>query len=342
MTGAACAAMEWKCPDAGKNWTASANSARREPCLMFDRNHLMSAYASAAGSGVLSARSRCYTITSQGSSLAVNGVRCRLCSHQAYSRECGFDATLPHAISVVRHRSVAARTLQDNGACKYSDEKMRTRRRRKWRTFGLSAVQLFSRDVVARFSEALDALLDVSERLQAGLDCLGRDILQHIGRDRVAQAVEIIDELTAARGEKQPVGAPVLRVVAPLEQTVLDQAIEQAHQRDRLQFKHVGQIDLRQSLLLPQSKQYDPLRARGASALGAVIDVVAQEPGALYELRNQLAFRIERHKLPRSLKAFQLFRIPQAIVCLHIKCTHIISVRLWNRFEDPLLSFSDL
>src|SRR5260221_14454342 len=100
MTGAACAAMEWKGPDARTNWAASANSARREPCLMFDRNHFMSAYASTAGSGVLSARSRCYTITSQGSSLAVNGVRCRLCSHQAYSRECGFDATLPHAISV--------------------------------------------------------------------------------------------------------------------------------------------------------------------------------------------------------------------------------------------------
>src|SRR5260370_33039252 len=200
MTGAACAATEWKCPNASTNWTASADSARREPCLMFDRNQFMSAYASTAGSGVLSARSRCYTITSQGSSLAVNGVRCRLCSHPAYSKDCGFDATLPHAISVVRHRSVAARTLQDNGACKYSDQKMRTRRHSKWRTSALGAVKLFGRDVVARVSEALDALLDVSERLQAGLDCLGRNILQHIGRDRVAQAVEIIDELTAARG----------------------------------------------------------------------------------------------------------------------------------------------
>src|SRR5258708_12160385 len=114
MMGGDCGEKEWECRNARTNWTGSANSARREPCLMFDRNHFMSAYASTAGSGVLSARSRCYTITSQGSSLAVNGVHCRLCSHQAYSSECGFDATLPHAISVVRHRSVAARTLQDN------------------------------------------------------------------------------------------------------------------------------------------------------------------------------------------------------------------------------------
>jgi len=117
-----------------------------------------------------------------------------------------------------------------------------------------------------------------------------------------ANRVELIDKLTATRREKQSVGASILGVVPSLEKTVLDQSIEQAHQRDRLQFKHIRQIDLRQSFLLPQSEQYDPLRARGAAALGAVIDIIAQQARAFDELRNQLAFQVERHGLRRSSK----------------------------------------
>jgi hypothetical protein len=84
--------------------------------------------------------------------------------------------------------------------------------------------------------------------------------------------------------------------VPSLDKTVLDQTIEQAHQRDRLQFKYLSEIDLRQSFLLPQSEQYNPLRARGAAALGAVVDVIAQQARAFDELRNQLASQIERHE----------------------------------------------
>jgi hypothetical protein len=71
-----------------------------------------------------------------------------------------------------------------------------------------------------------------------------------------------------------------------LQQTVLDQTVEQPHQRDRLQLEHVCEIDLGQALLLAQPKKHDPLRARSASLLGSVIDIIAQEPGALVELRN--------------------------------------------------------
>ena len=98
-----------------------------------------------------------------------------------------------------------------------------------------------------------------------------------------------------AAGQEQPVGAAIPGIVPALQQTVLDQTVEQPHQRDRLQFEHVGQIDLRQPLLLPQPEQHDPLRARGAAPLGAMIDVVAQQPRAFDKLRNQLAFQIERH-----------------------------------------------
>src|SRR5450631_1419248 len=64
-------------------------------------------------------------------------------------------------------------------------------------------------DAAGRFNEALDSLLDVPERPEAGFDGRRGDILQNIGRDGVAQTVEIIDKLAAARGEKQAVGPPI-------------------------------------------------------------------------------------------------------------------------------------
>src|SRR6202165_2259979 len=168
------------------------------------------------------------------------------------------------------------------------------------RLAGNQTIWLFGRDIAGSLGKALDPLLDVFERFEAGFNRVGRDILQHIGCNSVAQTVEIIDKLTAALREEQPVGASIPGIVPPLEKTMLDQTIEQAHQRDRLQFKDIGQIDLRQSLLLPPSEQYDPLRARGAAALGAVVDVISQQARTLDELGNQLPFEIERHELWRS------------------------------------------
>ena len=93
---------------------------------------------------------------------------------------------------------------------------------------------LLGRDVAGGFGKALDAVLDIPKRLETGLDLFGRQILQHIGRNGVAQTVEVIDQLAASRREKQPVGPSIPGIVPPLEKTVLDQAIEQADQRDRL------------------------------------------------------------------------------------------------------------
>jgi hypothetical protein len=76
---------------------------------------------------------------------------------------------------------------------------------------------------------------------------------------------------------------------------MFDQAIEQPHQRDRLQLEHVGEIDLRQAFLLTQAKQHDPLRARGAAAFGAVVDEVSQQSRTLHELRDELALQVQRH-----------------------------------------------
>ena len=111
----------------------------------------------------------------------------------------------------------------------------------------------------------------------------------------VAQTVEIVGKLAPAGGEEQAVGPPIPGVAAALDKTMFDQPVEQAHQRDRLQFEHVGQIDLGQPLLLAQPEQDNPLRTRRATPLGAVIDIVAQKARTFDKLRDQLLFQIERH-----------------------------------------------
>ena len=95
-----------------------------------------------------------------------------------------------------------------------------------------------------RLGKTLDPLLDVSERCKTGFDRGGRDVLQHVGCNGIAQTVEIVDQLAAARREEQPVGAAVLGIVPALKQTVLDQTVKKTDQRDRLQFENVGEIDL--------------------------------------------------------------------------------------------------
>src|SRR5471030_73682 len=123
---------------------------------------------------------------------------------------------------------------------------------------------LLGRDVARMLGKPFDAVLDVPQRSETGLDRGRGNLLQHIRRDGVAKTVEIVDKLAAGAREKQAVGPAISGIGPPLQEPMLDQAVEQANQRDRLQLEHVGEVDLRQSFLLPQSEQYDPLRAGGA------------------------------------------------------------------------------
>src|SRR5882762_12002616 len=97
--------------------------------------------------------------------------------------------------------------------------------KRRSRVLPAESSLLLGRDMAGRIGQAFDALLDVAQRAETGFDRLARHAVQDIGRNRVAQAVELVDELAAARGEKQTISAPVLWVVPPLQQPVFDQAI---------------------------------------------------------------------------------------------------------------------
>ncbi|GCC42935.1 hypothetical protein chiPu_0027211, partial [Chiloscyllium punctatum] len=166
---------------------------------------------------------------------------------------------------------------------------------------------LFRGDVLRALTERLDAILDLAKRGEATLDMPVRYVAQYVACDRVAQTVEIVDQAAPGPGQEQAIGAAIPGVGAAFEQAVLDQAVKQPHQRDRLQFEDVGEIDLGKPLLLAQPEQNDPLGTRGPSRLGAMIDIVAQQPRALDELRDELAFEIERHRGPRCVSQTEYF-----------------------------------
>src|ERR1700722_4407417 len=79
---------------------------------------------------------------------------------------------------------------------------------------------------IRMFGKALDAILDVSECVETGSERAVGDVLHYVHRNGVAQAIEIVDELTAGIGQKETVGAAILRIVPPLQKAVLDQTIE--------------------------------------------------------------------------------------------------------------------
>jgi hypothetical protein len=64
IAGAAWAASPWKCPNDNTNWIASANSARREPCLILDRNHFIRRRTPHRNGKQRPSHLRCYIITS--------------------------------------------------------------------------------------------------------------------------------------------------------------------------------------------------------------------------------------------------------------------------------------
>ena len=70
------------------------------------------------------------------------------------------------------------------------------------RAHALRPIRLLDRDIGRGLASTLDVLLDVHQRLETGLDRIGGNVAQNIGCDGIAQAVEIVDQLAAARCQK--------------------------------------------------------------------------------------------------------------------------------------------
>ena len=114
----------------------------------------------------------------------------------------------------------------------------------------MQPLSLLGGDVIAVIGHRLDAILDVAQRARLVLIASSDKSCSTSVAIASRRLSRSSTSCRPARGEEQPVGAPVLRIVPPLEQAVFDQTIEQPHQRDRLQLEHVGEIDLRQAFLL--------------------------------------------------------------------------------------------
>ncbi|CCE06680.1 hypothetical protein BRAS3843_1780051 [Bradyrhizobium sp. STM 3843] len=189
--------------------------------------------------------------------------------------------------------------------------------------------------MIRRIGQRLDALLELAQRGQAGRDRLIGNPIQHVGSDRVPEIVEIIDEPASRVRQVQPVGAAVLGIVPALEQALLNQPVQQPHQRDRLQFQHFREIDLRKSLLRAQPKQHNPLRACGAARFGTMINIVAQDARAFDKLGDQLPPEVQRHvqgHVPRVSS-----KLSNCLGFFKQRCVYTLSARIlylacWERF----------
>jgi hypothetical protein len=95
----------------------------------------------------------------------------------------------------------AARLQQRRGVTQIRTIHLTSPRRAAWPQRSRFA-RLLDRDIGGAVTGALDVLFDVDQRAERGLQCVCGDVVQNIGCDVIAQAVEIVDQLAAARRQK--------------------------------------------------------------------------------------------------------------------------------------------
>ena len=83
----------------------------------------------------------------------------------------------------------------------------------------IAAIGLFGRDIAGPSPTPLMRSLMSTSVLSVVCDASVGDVVQNIGRDGIAQAVEIVDQLAAARRQEQLVGAAIPGVGPALEQS---------------------------------------------------------------------------------------------------------------------------
>ena len=72
---------------------------------------------------------------------------------------------------------------------------------------------------------------------------------EHVSIMSCAELGEPFEQRPRGRREIQPLGAPIVRVGAPLDQAVVAQPVDQPRQRDRLDVEHFGEFRLLEALI---------------------------------------------------------------------------------------------
>ena len=157
--------------------------------------------------------------------------------------------------------------------------------------------RLLGRDGAGRLGQALDPLLDVPERLAGWFQSRCREF--PAARPRQSQSRRLSRSSTSCR----PLAVRNSRLARRSLGSCRRSSSPCSTRRSSRRTSEIGcnsstsaRSTWDKPFLLPQPKQHDPLRARGAAALGAMIDIVAQQARAFDKLRNELAFQIERHR----------------------------------------------
>ena len=117
------------------------------------------------------------------------------------------------------------------------------------------------------------------------------DAGQHVDHHVAGQHVELFKHRPRGGRQEQPLGAPVVRVAAPLDQAVVAEPVDQPGQRDRLDVEHFCEFRLLEALIALEPEQHGPLRAGHAELTRLLVGIGAQQPGYVIEEKREIAFQ---------------------------------------------------
>ena len=125
----------------------------------------------------------------------------------------------------------------------------------------------------------------VEHRLDRRLVEPGQNFAQHA----VAELLQPLDHRPGGGQQMQPLGAPVRRIVAPLDQAVVAQPVDQTRQRDRRDVEHLGEFRLLEPLVALEAHQHGPLRPRHIEGLDALVRQRPEQAGDVMQREGEFA-----------------------------------------------------
>ena len=115
------------------------------------------------------------------------------------------------------------------------------------------------------------------------------DARQRAAHQVLGERAQILQRRRGFFSEIEPVGAPVGRIVAPLDEAGGRQLVDQPPERDRREVERLGEFVLLRALAALQAREHRPLRAGRAEFAGALVGIGPEQARDVMERESQLA-----------------------------------------------------
>ena len=120
------------------------------------------------------------------------------------------------------------------------------------------------------------------------------DARQRAAHQVLGQRSQIPQRRRGFFSEVETVGAPVGRIVAPLDEAGRGQFVDQPPERDRREVERLRQFVLLGALAALQAREHRPLRAGRAKFASALVGIGPEQASDVVERETQLAGRGDR------------------------------------------------